>query len=270
MEYNYIRKPCLCDHQEPIKQDPIFKENPLLTPYYRKVLKLTPDWFLHLDYEANGDEYDLFVITTRLRYEVPLEYDIDYKSYKDNDKMRYVVDFTDTEFLKNNKSYYQKLINDIVKNNPKHCMFLHMNQLFLTKNKLNPLPNDWVRSIIPYCYKHLLNKYDPILEENQVLININPDKYINDDEVNIEKIQNYYIDFNFVYNQLQEIVLNKLYDYYNYGVVVAHRDFNKDMIEKYNLIPLYNENQDVELYYSNTPISPVFLMDKLRYFRKYK
>jgi hypothetical protein len=261
MDYNYIDTPCaVCEPH--IKVDPIFDENPLITPYYRKAIKNTPDWFLHLDYEVYGSEYLLYVITTRLRYEVPLEYDINYKTYKDHELMRYVVDFGD---YKENTSYYQQLINDITTKHPNHCMLLHMNQSFISKNQLKPLPSDWVISVLPYCYHHLIDsQYDPILEKNQILININPDRTYNDPAVNTENIYQYYYNFNFVYDKLYELVIKQLQHFYNHGVVVVSKIYNQSIIDKYDMKPVYHEKQDVQLYVPKYYISPELLMKELR------
>jgi hypothetical protein len=263
---NYIEQPCkVCEYEEVPIIDPIFSSNPLITPYYKEITPLAPDWYLNIGYQSNVSDYQLFTLTTRLRYEVPMKEEIIYKLYKYNDIMKYVVDIGD-DGDKNNKKHYQQLINDIVTVNPNHCMFLHMNQQFIS-GQLKPLPNDWVRSIIPYCYYHLIDpQYDPILENNQILININPDNYYNDPSINSNKVEDYYIDYNQVYDKLQDIVINKLYNFYNHGVVVAHSKYNSLLIEKYNLVPLYNDFNEIGLYYTDIyiPNKTEYLINKLK------
>ena len=224
--------------------DPIFDTNPLLTPYYRKINHSKDTyWYIDVKFGTNATPYQFFVLTTRLRYHVPLKYEIDYKTYQYNNIMKYVVDFGDFSPMATTKNY-QPIINNIINTYHEHCMFLHMNQSFIMKNFNKPLPNHWVISVLPYCYKDLISLlYDPILNKNEILININPNYKFNDERLN--DIEDYYIDYNKVYDNLQDIVIEELYKMYNKGVVVADPIYDNDVINEYQL---YVYNNNINLY----------------------
>jgi len=246
---NYIQKPCdICIYNENDfihNIHPIFDTNPLLTPYYREIADTSNSyWYLDPTYKSNTTAYHFFVLTTRLRYEIPLEYEINYKSYRYNNLMKYIID------IKNDNNLYQSKIDDIVNNNPNHCMFLHMNQSFITGKHAKPLPKNWVISVLPYCYKHFIDEqYEPILDKNQILININPDHAYDDTNVNTRHIDNYSMDYIEVYNKLQDLVIEKLYHMYENGIIVAHGVYDKNKIKNY--YPIYNTTEP-QLYAFNS------------------
>lgn len=260
---NYIDAPCSLFDKKKLNLktyiDPIFETNPLLTPYYRKINHSKDTyWYLNVNFQTNASPYKFFVMTTRLRYHVPLIYDIDYKTYQYNNMMKYVVDL-DT-FIPDSKLKYQNLINDIVSKNPNHCMFIHMNQSFIIEKYNKPLPNNWVISVLPYCYKNLIGlEYDPILNNNEILININPDGKYNDQR--ISDIEDYFIDYNHVYDKLQNIVLEQLYIMYHNGVVVADMNHDYDIINQYKLYPLTENLYITDMYIEN---KSEFLMNALK------
>lgn len=251
---NYIDKPCqVCDMKIEPLIDPIFETMPLITPYYKQILN-DPDW-TDIHYKSNASKYKFFILTTRLRYDVPLEYDINYKSYRYNNVMKYIVDLG----FKADKRY-QLLINDIIKTHPNHCMFFDMRQSFINQSHTKQLPSYWVKSIIPYCYHHLIDEqYDPILYQNQILINIDPDLEYKDYDISM--VDGYYYNYNMVYDKLQDLIIDKLYDMYDQGVVVAHPIYNKNIIDNYNMIELYPM-----LYYTNQyiPNKTEFLIKTLK------
>lgn len=258
-----IDKPCTLydDHKLNLTTyiDPIFETNPLLTPYYRKINQSKDTyWYIDINFKTNATPYHFFVLTTRLRYHVPLEYEIDYKTYQYNNVMKYIVDVPYDK-------KYQDIINDIILNHHDHCMFLHMDQSFINKNHNKPLPNHWVISVLPYCYHQLIDEqYDPILKNNYILININPDNKYKDDQISI--VDDYFIDYNKVYNKLQDIVIDKLYNMYINGSVVASGKYDVNVINKYKMFPVYNTNTDVQLYMTDLyiPNKSEFLMYQLK------
>ena len=67
-----------------------------------------------------------------------------------------------------------------------------------------------------------------------------------------------------VYDKLYELVIKKLEHFYNHGVVVVNRVYNQSIIDKYDMKPVYHENQDVHLYVPRYFISPELLMKELR------
>ena len=217
----------------------------VLTPYYRDIIEVTSNPFWYEKQSQNYIPYNFYVITTRLRPNVPSTYYIDYASYKLNGKMQFAVQFMDginvVQLTNDDANKYQKLVDDIIVTYPDHCTLFYKDQIFISTSQYIPLPNQWVNSILPYCYNHLLDQqYDPLYMNDQVLINISPTRSYYDINIDDHTTTNYYYEYDKVFFNLQELFINTLYDIYKQGAIVLNPSLDKTFIEKWSLIPLYN------------------------------
>ena len=233
----------------------VVNSNYILTPYYDGIIKDTSRAFWYEYQTKNYIPYDFFVLKTRLTYYVDKGLNIHFDSFRYEGQMLYCVLLSNgvtivpIDFTKSN--YYQNIVNTIMIDYPRHCTLLHMNQTFLTNNFFKPLSNRWVTTVLPYCYQHFIdNMYQPILYNNQLLINIDPTQHLNDALINVNDVDDYYKDFNNVYDVLQTKIINDLYQLYKKGVIVLNQDLDNHFIQDLKLKPLYHDGE-TQIYVAN-------------------
>lgn len=226
---------------------------PLVTPYYDEIIHDTDEPLWYEKHLGNYESYNFFVIKTRLTAYVPITWYVGFGHERVEGKMYYTVVLSNANGvipLDNNEAdKYQQLINTSTSINPTYATLLFKDQVFLTNEKSYALPNVWVNSVLPYCYNHILYKYDVMMYDGQVLISI-------DDPI--------YTD---VYYDAQNYIINTLYDMYETGTVVANEALDHKMITQWHLVPIYNDN-NTQLYtttWSEERLGnpSLFLMDRL-------
>lgn len=253
--------------------DVIVNSDYVLTPYYDGIITDTtrPFWY---EYQFNNyTPYDFFVLKTRLTYDVPQGYNIHFDSFRYEGQMRYCVllsnGYTIVPINKEQTAYYQNSVDQIILNHPHHCTLVQMNQPFVTTNHDQSLPQRWVKTILPYCYKQLIKEqYQPILFNNQLLINIDPTRVYDDTDIK-NNVDDYYKDYNAVYDVLQTNLINNLFNLYQQGIIVLNKDLDDDFINHWQLKPYYNTGNQTQIYvarWTNKDIKDktAFLENQLR------
>ena len=232
----------------------IVYSSPLITPYYDEIIHDTNEPLWYAQHLNNYESYNFFVIKTRLTPYVPINWNVGFGHERVLGKMYYTVILSDYKGVipLNDKEAdrYQLLINNSNTIHPNYATLLFKDQIFMTKKKTYKLPNVWVNSVLPYCYKHILFKYDVLMYEGQVLIQITDPM------------------FNEVYDEAQNYIIHVLYDLYEKGTVVANEALDYKIITNWHLVPIYNDNTTSQLY-TTTWIEErignpsLFLMDRL-------
>lgn len=232
----------------------IVKTNYIITPYYDEIIKdtNTPFWFLNQKH--HHIPYQFFVLKTRLQPYVPNNYYIGFGHHRYFGVMQYTIVFSTTHLISLSKSEadkYQQIVDTITKTYPTYCTLIYFNlQLISTKYNTN-ISVTWVASVLPYCYKKLLSNYNVILYDGQILIELDANEYYEQ------------------YKVIQNDLIDTLYDMYYKGTVVANPISDADIIEKWNLVPFFNNNNNVQLYTINWIDARVsnniseFLMERL-------
>lgn len=226
---------------------------PLVTPYYDEIIHDTgePEWYeKHL---GNYESYDFFVIKTRLTPYVPITWHVGFGHERIAGKMQYTVVISDAKGViplnDDEADKYQLLINNSQTVHPNYATLLFKDQFLITEKKNYKLPNVWVNSVLPYCYHHILYKYNVIMYEGQILIQI-------DDPI-----------FTDVYYEAQNYIINTLYDMYEKGTVVANGTLDYKIIDDWQLVPIYNDigNQLYTTTWMEERLGnpSLFLMDRL-------
>ncbi len=254
---NYIDKPCeahndytkpcqVCNYKEDLTHiDPIFSHPHVTTPYQMKIITNTNVGFWWENKEINYIPYDFFVLKTRLRSYVPIEYDIDFASYQYEEIMIFVVVFRMNDiipFTQKEAVYYQGLVDDFVKY--EHCELI-----------IDFKHQRWQNTILKYI--DMDEQYDPIMINNKLLINLHPDRFYQDDSIKGSEVTHYYYDYLNVYLQLQKQIFKKLKHMYKKGVVVIDDD-RQDFINEWQLIQ-YNHRK----LYQTTTTYDYDITDKL-------
>ena len=121
--------------------------------------------------------------------------------------------------------------------------------MLLTTQSTIPLDQKWATNVLPYLYQSFLNQqYEPILYENQLLINIDPMRHYDDPMIDTYQTAGYYKDYNDVYNQLQELLINYLSTLYQQGVILLNPQYDEAFITDWQLRPLYKNREKSQLY----------------------
>ena len=207
--------------------DTIVQSEFIITPYYDHIIKNTNEPFWYEFQSKNHTPYDFFVLKTRLTPYISKYQNIGFDSHRYEGQMRYFVNIADANIViplsKEQASQYQYIVNHIISNYPQHCTLLYDNQTFLTSLFNKPLSNQFVQSILPYCYQHFIDdQYEPILYDHQLLITIQDENY------------------NHIYNELQNQLINELYKLYKMGTIALNPTEHQQFISDWQLIPLYN------------------------------
>lgn len=232
----------------------IVYSSPLITPYYDEITLDTNEPLWYEKHPNNYENYNFFVIKTRLTPYVPRTWYIGFGHEKVEGKMYYTVIFSNVVGIipldDNDADKYQQLINNSTTIHPNYATLLFKDQLFMTSKKNYALPNVWVNSVLPYCYNHILFKYNVIMDEGQVLININNLLYTE------------------VYYEAQNYIINTLYDMYETGTIVANELLDNKIINQWHLVPIYNDYDNNQLYTTTWVEERIgnpslFLMDRL-------
>lgn len=211
----------------------IVKSHYIVTPYYDEIILDTDVPFWYLNQKHHHTPYQFFVLKTRLKPYVPNNYYIGFDHHRYFGAMHYTVVFSSegnmVPLTQLEADKYQQIVNTIINTYPTYCTLIYYKQP-LTSTKYNTsLPIIWVTSVLPYVYKMINN--NTIFVGGQILIELDPnDSY----DVTYREIQNTFIDH--------------LYELYHKGVVVASATRDADMIEKWRLIPLFNTENDTQLY----------------------
>jgi hypothetical protein len=209
----------------------------ILTPYTDEIIKDTnvPYWYENQHY--NHIPYNFFVLTTRLTPLIP-QYTVGFDSYRAFGIMRYTVILSDANNIVSltaiEAQKYQHMVDDIISIYPDHCTLIFTTQPFVTplgdKHRTS-LPNTWVASVLPHCYKQLIKeKYDPIWLNNQLLINLK------DVSIKYTDLSVVYKTYNDVYNKLQNDLINTLHDMYDKGTVFANPLIDQTVMDKWHFV----------------------------------
>ncbi|HSW76547.1 MAG TPA: hypothetical protein VLG50_05855 [Candidatus Saccharimonadales bacterium] len=228
-----------------------------ITPYYR-IINNDPDpfWYYNNDIKTNVTPYQFFVLTTRLRHVVDLKLDILFYTYRYEDKMKYTLELDDGDQIltmsKLDAKKYQYLIDDIIKIHPNHCTLFYFEQPIVFNKIIN---KQWLFTILPYLLRLIDEAYQPLLYNNQILVNL----------INIDDYLSLHMD-------LQKQMINHMYDLYQQGVVVANAIDDHQVINDYRLVPLYQDinNKKTQLYIAHWTDDTIknkteFLLTKLRH-----
>jgi hypothetical protein len=185
----------------------------LSTPYYRT---LTPINTIGYDEEAdfNYGPYEIFCIETRLYPTVYKLFGRDvmivFENIHENNRMDLkirlvritnsfssVVSNQDIEISDEDKLVLDSSINKIISENSEYCL-IDRDELYLAGRGL--YPKSWYNEVLEYI--NLPDEYNPYIDENGIYLTFN-------------RASN----FKTPYNQVVDILLNKLNEYYENGVV---------------------------------------------------
>lgn len=254
--------------------DVIVDSDFILTPYYDGIIKDTNEPFWYENQSYHHTPYDFFILKTRLKPYINPCYTIEFDSNRYEGQMRYIINFSNGFHLvplnKQEAQHYQTIVNTTLSLYPRHVTLLYTNQTLLTTQSTIPLNQTWATSVLPYIYQSFINQqYEPILYENQLLINIDPTRHYDDTMIDTYQTDSYYKDYNYIYNQLQDLLINHLSTLYKQGVILLNPEHDEPFITDWQLRPLYKNIKNTPLYTvdwtsSHVENQSVFLQDQLQ------
>lgn len=255
----------------------IVKSHYIVTPYYDEIIKDTtfPLWYLNQKYHHTP--YQFFVLKTRLRPYVPSEYYIGLGHERYFGQMQYTILFSSNGAIvpltQLEADKYQQHVNNIIQHYPTYCTLIYYKQPLYSSTYNTTIPTVWVTSVLPYVYPMVPG--NTIFVDGQILIDLEPKSdakggyNIKEEMISNFKDSNNNDIYDIIYTQIQNKFVDRLYELYKKGTVVASAERDADVIEKWRLVPLLNTNNDTQLYTTTwidqrvTGNITEFLMDRL-------
>ena len=193
----------------------IIKAAPILTPYYRDMGTDTPG-HLQLLAGSNYTTYDLFTLSTKFKSYAQEDIDISFTAVELNGKMRITLNILKGgEYIPINKeaqTKYQNLVDFCLDKYPNYCIVYDNQYPLYIKDKI--IPHSWIKDVMGYLNFDI----QPIIEEGRIFVDLSNE-----------------IDYNEIFNKLNESIINQLEKYYEDGYYLLPS--NSELIEKWNLIP---------------------------------
>lgn len=235
----------------------IVKSHYIVTPYYDEIIKDTtvPLWYLNQKYHHTP--YQFFVLKTRLRPYVPSEYYIGLGHERYFGQMQYTILFSSNGSIvpltQLEADKYQQHVNNIIQHYPTYCTLIYYKQPLYSSTYNTTIPTVWVTSVLPYVYQMVPG--NTIFVDGQILIDLEPKNDIKDGYSIEEEMKDNFMDskdsndiYDIIYTEIQNKFIDRLYELYKKGTVVANAERDADIIEKWRLVPLLNNGYDTQLY----------------------
>jgi hypothetical protein len=210
----------------------IVQSHHIVTPYYDEIIQDTNVPFWYLNQKHHHIPYQFFVLKTRLKPFVPDHYYIGFDHHRYFGAMHYTVVFSNNGAMvpltQLEADKYQNIVNTIIKEYPTYCTIIYYKQPLISTKYNTLIPPRWVTSVLPYVYKLIDNA---ILVNGQIMVELDANDA-----------------YNITYKNIQNKFIDTMFDMYFRGTVVASATRDADVIEQWRLKPLYNTDNDVQLY----------------------
>lgn len=214
--------------------DPRFSKPHVITPYLRVIAfdDTQPFWVDGL--ENNYTHYDFFILTTRLRH-VITEGFIEFYFYQWETVMKAILEIEKDGVLMESTPHrahqLQRQVDQILERFPRHCCLFYVQQPFYHNKILN---KTWLVTILPYMLHLIDKKYNPIMYDNQILVNLNN--------------TNDYFNYQQIHANLQALIINEAYNLYTRGAVILNKSLQQSFIDQYGLTPWMNGKDETQVY----------------------